>query len=69
MVWVWSLDLTQKDGDEAEESVKCQKETFIHSFLSLCVRGSGRAFSLSVCERSSSDRIAHSPSEDAGDGT
>lgn len=42
MVWIRSLDLTQEDGDEAEESVECQ-ETFLHSFLSLHISQIKRA--------------------------
>lgn len=55
-VWFWSLDLPRKDGDEAEESVKGQKGTFLRSFLNPRTRDSGWGFSLSVCERFSSDR-------------
>lgn len=58
MVWVQSLNLTQEDGDEAEESVECQKETFLHSFLSLCIRDLGLGFSLFIHEFSS-DCIVH----------
>lgn len=42
VVWVQSLDLIWENGDEAEESVECQKETFLHSFLNLCIRDLGQ---------------------------
>lgn len=38
VVWVQSLDLIREDGDKAEESVECQQETFLHSFLNFCIR-------------------------------
>lgn len=59
IIWVQSLNLTQKDGDEAEESVECQKETFLHSFLRLCIRYLGLDFSLLIFEKFCSDCIIH----------
>lgn len=38
---VLGTDLTQEDSDEAEGSVEGQKETFLHNFLSLCIRDMG----------------------------
>lgn len=70
MIWIRSLDLTQEDGDEAEESVECQ-ETFLHSFLILPVRDLGQGFFLLICETFSSDCISHTgqPFQDASDST
>lgn len=70
MVKTWSLDLTQEDGDEAEESVECQ-ETFLHSFLSLHIRNLGQGFSLLICETFSSDCRGHTgqPYQDASEST
>lgn len=60
MICVRSLNLTQEGSNEAEEGVACQKETFLQSFLSLCVRDVGPGFfSLLLHEKFSRDCFLH----------
>lgn len=59
MVSVWSLDLPQDDGDKAVVSVASQKETFLHSFLSLCIWDLGMRFLPLSPEKFSRDGIIH----------